>query len=69
MSEVLRNLSDSLVAAVETAGRGVVRIEARRRFNELATFLSGDCIGEQLLVRIVRGGQMQELSVVVGERS
>lgn len=40
-----------------------------RRFNELAAFLSGDRIGEQLLIRVVRSGQVQELSVVVGERS
>lgn len=50
-------------AIVSIAGQPI------RRFNELATFLGGDRIGEQILVRIVRGGQVQELSVVVGERS
>jgi S1-C subfamily serine protease len=40
-----------------------------RNFDQLLAFLNSDRIGEQMLVRIVRGGQVQELSVVVGERS
>jgi S1-C subfamily serine protease len=50
-------------AIVSVAGQTI------RRFNELAAFLGGDRIGEQILVRIVRAGQVQELSVTVGERS
>jgi len=33
MSDVLSNLSTALAAAVETAGRGVVRVEGRRRLS------------------------------------
>ncbi len=50
-------------AIVSIAGQPI------RRFNELAMFLGGDRIGEQLIIRIVRGGQLQELSVIVGERA
>jgi len=35
---------------------------------DLLTFLSTDCIGATVRVRLVRGGQVQEQAVVVGER-
>jgi S1-C subfamily serine protease len=43
--------------------------QAIRNFDKLLSFLSGDRIGEQMLIRLVRSGQLQELKVLVGERS
>lgn len=40
-----------------------------RHHDELLTLLSGDRIGATVPMRIVRGGQVQELQVVVGERA
>jgi S1-C subfamily serine protease len=40
-----------------------------RHHDELLALLSGDRVGAQLPVRILRGGQVQELQVVVGERN
>ncbi|MBI3537659.1 MAG: trypsin-like peptidase domain-containing protein [Chloroflexi bacterium] len=40
--EVLKNLSDALAAAVEYAGRGVVRVEGRRRLPASGTVWSND---------------------------
>jgi S1-C subfamily serine protease len=42
MTEVLRNLSDDLAATVETAGSGVVRVEARRRLPASGIVWSSD---------------------------
>jgi S1-C subfamily serine protease len=42
MSQVLRNLSDALAATVETAGSGVVRVEARRRLPASGIVWSSD---------------------------
>jgi len=35
---------------------------------ELQSLLAGDRVGTAVPVRIVRGGQAQELTVVIGER-
>lgn len=40
-----------------------------RHMDDLLALLSGDRVGETMPVRIVRGGQVQELKVVVGERT
>ena len=40
--EVLKNLSDALAAAVDYAGRGVVRVEGRRRLPASGTVWSND---------------------------
>ena len=42
MTEVLRNLSDDLAATVETAGSGLVRVEARRRLPASGIVWSSD---------------------------
>jgi S1-C subfamily serine protease len=42
MTEVLRNLSDDLATTVETAGSGVVRVEARRRLPASGIVWSSD---------------------------
>lgn len=39
-----------------------------QRHEDLVAQLAGDAVGQSVLVRIVRGGQVQEMSVVVGER-
>ena len=41
---------------------------AVRHLDDLLTFLSGDSVGAKPTVRLVRGGQLQELSVEIGER-
>jgi S1-C subfamily serine protease len=46
-------------AIISVAGQAV------HHFDELAAFLGGDRLGEQILVRIVRAGQVQELSVIL----
>jgi S1-C subfamily serine protease len=40
-----------------------------RHMDDLLALLSSDRVGETMPVRIVRGGQLQELKVVVGERT
>jgi S1-C subfamily serine protease len=40
-----------------------------RHMDDLLALLSSDRVGETMPVRIVRGGQVQELQVVVGERT
>jgi S1-C subfamily serine protease len=42
MSEILSNLSDALAAAVETAGKSVVRVEGRRRLAASGIVWSSD---------------------------
>jgi S1-C subfamily serine protease len=42
MSEILSSLSDSLAAAVETAGKSVVRVEGRRRLSASGVVWSTD---------------------------
>jgi S1-C subfamily serine protease len=42
MSEILSNLSDALAAAVETAGKSVVRVEGRRRLPASGVVWSAD---------------------------
>ncbi len=39
-----------------------------RRVDDLQTHLSGDSVGKSVSVRIIRGGDVQALAVVVGER-
>jgi len=52
-------LGDTIVALDDQPVRGL---------DELVGLLSGDRIGATVPVRIVRGGQAQELKVVIGER-
>ncbi len=40
-----------------------------RHPDELLAFLSGDRVGATVAVRIVRGGQLQDVQVIIGERS
>ena len=40
-----------------------------RHIDDLLSYLGGESVGESLPVKIVRGGQLQELTVTVGERS
>jgi S1-C subfamily serine protease len=40
-----------------------------RHLDDLLSLLSGESVGTSAPVRIVRGGQLQELSVTIGERS
>jgi S1-C subfamily serine protease len=40
-----------------------------RHMDDLLALLSSDRVGETLPIRIVRGGQVQELKVIVGERT
>jgi S1-C subfamily serine protease len=40
-----------------------------RRMDDLTALLTGDRVGSSVPVRIVRGGQIQELNVVIGERA
>ena len=42
--------------------------ERVRHLDDLAALLSSDRVGAEVPVRILRGGQVQELSVVIGER-
>ncbi len=39
-----------------------------RHMDELLALLGGDRVGASLPIRIVRGGQVQELTVTIGER-
>ena len=51
-------------------GDALVGLDGRpvRQVDDLLSRLDGDLIGRSAAARIVRGGQVQELSVVVGER-
>lgn len=40
-----------------------------RQHDDLLTFLSADRVGATVSIRIVRGGQLQDVSLVVGERT
>jgi S1-C subfamily serine protease len=52
-------------------GDTVVALDGQpvRHPDELLAFLSGDRVGATVTVRIVRGGQLQEVQVMIGERS
>jgi S1-C subfamily serine protease len=39
------------------------------RMDDLAALLGGDRVGSSVLVRIVRSGQMQQLTLVIDERT
>ncbi len=43
--------------------------EPIRHLDDLLAFLSGDVVGKDVRLNILRGGQLQELTVTVGERS
>ena len=53
-------LGDTIVALEDTP---------MRHLDDLLANLSGDRIGKTVSVRVIRGGQAQELTVTVGERS
>ncbi len=40
-----------------------------RHHDDLLSLLTGDRVGATVVVRFVRGGQLQDLTVVVGEQS
>lgn len=42
--------------------------EPVRRMDDLLSLLSGDLVGEEVIVRILRGGELGEQKVTVGER-
>ncbi|MCH8339159.1 MAG: PDZ domain-containing protein, partial [Chloroflexi bacterium] len=42
--------------------------EPVRRLDDLLSMLSADLVGEEVVVRILRGGDVRELKVTVGER-
>ena len=52
-------------------GDTIVALEGAtiQQHDDLLTLLSADRVGQTVSVRIVRGGQVQDVSVVVGERS
>ncbi len=52
-------------------GDTVVALDSQpvRHPDELLAFLSGDRVGATVAVRIVRGGQLQDVQVIIGERS
>jgi len=52
-------------------GDTIVAVEGSsvQQHDDLLALLSADRVGSQISIRIVRGGQVQDLSVVVGERS
>jgi S1-C subfamily serine protease len=54
-----------------TLGDTIIGIgsHAIRNHEDLLGALSGDVVGQKEVVRIVRGGQVQELQVKIGERS
>ncbi len=51
-------------------GDSIVALDGQpvRHLDDLLALLSGERIGKSVPVRILRGGQVQELKVVVGER-
>ena len=42
--------------------------EPVRRLDDLLSMLSADLVGEEVIVRILRGGDVREQKVTVGER-
>jgi S1-C subfamily serine protease len=42
--------------------------EATAELDELLSMLTGDRVGKTVPVKIVRGGQLQEITVTIGER-
>ena len=52
-------------------GDTIVTLEgaAIEQHDDLLTLLTGDRVGQTVSLRIVRGGQVQDVSVVVGERN
>lgn len=52
-------------------GDTIVAVDGQpvRHLDDLLALLSGDRVGKAMPVRVVRGGQVQELTVTVGERS
>jgi S1-C subfamily serine protease len=54
-----------------TLGDTIVTLDGQpvRHLDDLLGLLSGDRVGKAVPVRILRGGQVQDLQVVVGERS
>jgi len=57
-------------AAGLTLGDTIVALDGQpvRHMDELLALLGGDRIGTSLPLRIVRGGQVQEMAVTIGER-
>lgn len=53
-------LGDTIVAVAESAVR---------QYDDLLAALSGDRVGQAVAIKIVRGGQVQNVAVIVGERS
>jgi S1-C subfamily serine protease len=53
-----------------TLGDTIVALDGQpvRHMDELLALLGGDRVGGSLPIRIVRGGQVQELTVTIGER-
>lgn len=53
-----------------TLGDAIVALDGQpvRHMDELLALLGGDRVGASLPIRIVRGGQVQELTVAIGER-
>ena len=53
-----------------TLGDTIVALDGQpvRHMDELLALLGGDRVGASLPIRIVRGGQVQELTVIIGER-
>ncbi len=51
-------------------GDSIVALDGQpvRTIDDLLSLLSGDRVGAQVPVRVVRSGQVQELTVVIGER-
>jgi S1-C subfamily serine protease len=39
-----------------------------RAYDDLIALLSGDKVGQEVPAQIIRGGQMQEVKVAIGER-
>ena len=52
-------------------GDTIVAVEGEtvRQHDDLLTFLSGDRVGASVTIKVIRGGQPQDLTVVVGERT
>ena len=52
-------------------GDTVVAVDGQpvRHLDDLLALLSGDRVGRTVPIRIVRGGQMADMSVVIGEQA
>jgi S1-C subfamily serine protease len=80
LAEQLKQETGLLVISVEPSGPAdkaglmlgdtIVKIEgeAVRHLDDLLGALSGDRVGKAVAVKIVRGGQVREITAVVGER-